>query len=668
MTLSNPTLLYRASLASIINNSKYKISDMLPSEWAQSRMRVTRGKRKGKLDLSIVPHFVEPLDNAWPYSHITEWAVMAAAQIGKTTNLTEPFLCYNIDQHPCHMGLFTGHADLTEASMKRLDTTMDMCGVGKLIFSQSIRNKHNKTGDTKNEKEFPGGSLLGFNISNTKTIRQHDLEKTVADDTDAAKKSTESDGSVVSIIRKRSASFSDSKKIMWISSPGEEGQSVIESLFLSMDQRYRYVPCPKCSKMIKLEFTQTSVDGSSMAGMTWKSPNGILIPSSIEYICPECGNTFREKKKLEINQAGLWIATSESQDPKHRSYNINTLYNPPGMYSWEEIVREYMAACPEAQPKNVELYKTFINTTLGLPFKNETEQELDASVLQKNKRDYLPKVLPEEISIRIGNGRIVAITCACDLGGKIEDARIDYEVCAWDESGASWSIEHGSIGTFIPKENTMVHKVDRVAWTYEFAKDNCVWTALEEKLSTVYETESGRRMSIQLTLIDSSFFTAYAYGFCDKSNHIVIPIKGDENETFKFMGKDSPWFKQGKGHKNLQILYVGHVKEELARATQFNWNELHERQPDGFMNFPQAHNGMYGRENYFSHFSAEKRVQTKEGYRWVKKSDRAANHFYDCKVYNMVARRILIHLFSLDTQNKLAKWKDYVEWALSVMS
>ena len=42
-----------------------------------------------------------------------------------------------------------------------------------------------------------------------------------------------------------------------------------------------------------------------------------------------------------------------------------------------------------------------------------------------------------------GNGAIVFVTLGADMNGKPDDARLDYEIVAWSESGASYSINHG---------------------------------------------------------------------------------------------------------------------------------------------------------------------------------------------------------------------------------
>ena len=74
--------------------------------------------------------------------------------------------------------------------------------------------------------------------------------------------------------------------------------------------------------------------------------------------------------------------------------------------------------------------------------------------------------IPEKLSVKDGNGQVVLITLASDLNGKMDDARLDYEVVAWTESGANYSIDHGSIGTFIPNQTQrQKDKDDREHWT-----------------------------------------------------------------------------------------------------------------------------------------------------------------------------------------------------------
>ena len=637
---------------------------MGPAEWAESRINITRGKYQGRLSYRNAPYCRQIIEHFSPYDPYTEITIMASAQWGKTSSIIEPGISYRIEQHPTQMAYLTGHTSLSKEGMERLDMVFESANIDRLIFSQAKNKRNVKSGNTDEKKEFPDGSLISGSLSNPKLLRQRDYEVVIADDIDAAKMTSESDGDIPSQVRARTKSYGTSKKIFWVSTPTIYRASMIEALFEDTDKRFYFIPCPNCGQYMPLEF-DIQLPNGERAGLTWRDEKGILIPGTVEYVCPHCANAFKERKKWECNQHGVWTPTAIAKDPLHCGYHMSSLYSMPGMDNWEAHVRQYLDACPPGQPKNPHKYQSFLNMTLGLSYKPD-EIELKSAELEKNRRNYLPGIIPESISIENGNGKIVALTCAADLNGVIEDGRLDYEVNAISESGAYYSIIHGSIGTFIPRENTLAVKVDRQRWTYEDAKEYCIWAAFEQVLNQVFSTDTGRKMKIMVTLLDSGKYTQYAYKFCD-THEMVFPVKGDENEHYKFINKDAPWYKKGSTHRLLKILYVGIVKETFARNMQLVWSEYSSSQPPGFMNFPQATGDLYTYDKYFSHFEAEKRESNdKTGYRWVKKNSAVQNHFYDCKIYNLVAERVIIEWFQLATQNKLAAWKDVAEYLVAL--
>src|SRR5690606_7269445 len=165
-----------------------------------------------------------------------------------------------------------------------------------------------------------------------------------------------------------------------------------------------------------------------------------------------------------------------------------------------------------------------------------------ANELQKNIRPYEIGIIPEKLSERDGNGRIVLLTCAADLNGTEDDARLDYEIVGWSETGSSYSISHGSIGTFIPRENSMKVKEDRERWSYNHAKSNNVWGKFREIIGEKYRTDTGRNMKIFITGIDCGHYTNHAYAFIDKPNvpgALVVGLKGDKEGKFRKFGVDT---------------------------------------------------------------------------------------------------------------------------------
>lgn len=434
------------------------------------------------------------------------------------------------------------------------------------------------------------------------------------------------------------------------------------------DQRRYHIPCPCCGVPIPLLWSVdlSGSDGEEKAGMTWKVDTaGKLIADSVGYICQQCGGFFDDSDKGEWMLDGFWQPTAEPEQPHYYSYHISSLYAPPGMYNWQHYVRQYMEANPPDAPQIEDLQKTFITLCLGETYEPQGE-EPKANDLQRNLRNYKIGVIPEKLSINDGNGKIMMVTCAADLNGIVEDARLDYEIVAWAESGASYSVTHGSIGTFIPREGSKKIKVDRPRMTYEHHRHNSVWPEFKKILDEALPTDTGRKMKIFITGVDTGQYSSLAYPFIDSCHEFVVGLKGDKENKFRRIEQDSPTWKPAKERRKLYLVDVNLVKDQLASHMKLKWDKNNDpEQPPNFMNYPLASDGKYQYDNFFSHYESEKIVPEKKddqtvGLLWKKKSTNAQNHFWDVRVYNIVVRDILVGMICKARDIQKGIWSDYV--------
>jgi len=108
------------------------------------------------------------------------------------------------------------------------------------------------------------------------------------------------------------------------------------------------------------------------------------------------------------------------------------------------------------------------------------------------------------------------------------------------------------------------------------------------------------------------------------------------------------------------------IKDELSAAMALRWSQNDDSQPAGFMNFPQAAEGMYGFTNFYEHFESEHRliVTNDEGTgtaaRWVKKQSNSQNHMWDCRVYNLALRDIIVSLIGKEIKQPNLNWAGFV--------
>jgi len=654
--------MYLESLQDILKETEVYMSDILPSEWYEQNMIMPRGSAfPGPFKFDLTPYWKEPLDCGHKNHPAKEISIMKGAQLGGTAAVLNPLVGYTIAQNPGNIMFLTGHADLSDAAIKKIDQMIDASGLRKLIRPNVLRAKNQRTGDTNKSKEFPGGDLKSGSVTNHNLLRQHDVMIMVVDDYDAAKSSSKHAGSTRELVQKRTSAYAHKRKIYWVSSPQLKGSSNIEDVFLLGDQRYYHVPCPCCGNHIVLKWAIPKNNGDDMAGITWKVDNhDNLIEDSVGYICQDCGNFFDSSHKYEMNLNGLWIPSEKNPKEKdHWSYQISSLYAPPGMDDWSHYVKQFLNANPPNKDRDERKQQTFENVVLGETYE-PIGAEIKASEIQGNIQNYEIGIIPEKLSIEQGNGKIVMITCGSDLNGREDDARLDYEIVAWSENMTSYSVDHGSIGTFIPREGTK--KIDREKWSYQHNVDNSVWKDLDKLLGTIFETDTGRKMKIFITGIDCGYMTQHAYTYIDYSNYSVVGVKGKDFDKYLPIGKDVKNYHHAKEKSNLYLAEVNVVKSELERLLSLKYDErYHEQQPSGFCNFPIPSGGKYLYNNFFSHFEAEhKIVDPEQRFIWRKKSDVLQNHLFDCRIYAMVVKDIFVDEVCKSYKIKNPMWGDYV--------
>lgn len=640
---------------SIIESGKVSISNIKPSDWVEQN--VIMGKPfAGPYRYSRTPFWREIID-CFAQDHPMRWiAIKKGAQIGASSGVLIPVQLWMIKNDPSNTYFLVGSPNLIEKATEKLDIGIDNAGLRKFIKPQVMRKRAQKSGDTNNKKEFSGGYIHIGSANNHKDIRDVSLKYGLFDDWESVKGKSKESGNTAKLLEQRFAAYQDVHKIAYVSTPELEEHSNIEQVYLLGDQRKYLIPCPCCGDYIELLWVTEG------GGITWKlDDNGKVIPESVGYICQSCGGFFDDKNKHELLNHGYWKPTAEPSKPGYYSYHISSLYAPLGMFDWEHYVNDYLEANPEGQPRNEDLWKTFVNVVLGETYKNPTV-ELKANQLQKNVRNYDIGIVPEKMSIADGNGKIVLLTFACDLNGKVEDARLDWEIVGWSENGTSYSISHGSIGTFIPNESGKKNKVVRETWTYEHNKQNSVWPELNTILNADYLTDTGRKMKILISGIDTGYCELQAFTYIDNSNLWVVGLKGDKEDKYVNRHIEQSNFKVGQSRSKLFMVRVGRIKDNLAALMKLKWDSGNDEvQPSGFMNFPTPAGGKYLFQNYFSHFEAEVRKVDNEGnYIWEKKTATAQNHLFDCRIYNMVLKEIITHEICKQFKIPSYTWNDFV--------
>jgi phage terminase large subunit GpA-like protein len=644
---------YENQLLNLIDCAHTQISNILPSDWAEKHRIMTGDVSSipGKFSFLNSPYTREIVDCVSSSHPARVVAVMKGAQIGFSTSVIENAIGWIISQDPGNILFLVGHEDLVSDASKKIDRMIDSTGIRHMIKPNSNRAKNQKTGDTDTEKEFPDG-YLKIGIANHKVLRNISMRYGFIDDYESMRSDSKQSGSTKELIEQRFASFSKVMKLFYISTPELKEKSNIEPVYEHGDQRKYHVPCPCCGDFIIFEWKNIVYETDD---------NGNLITGTTGYQCPSCEDVFDDSNKSDLIKLGEWRPTAEPKEPGYYSYHISALYAPTYMFGWEHYVRQYLEANPLNGRRNEAKHKTFVNLVLGETYEQEGETA-NAIELMNNIRDYEIGTVPEKLSIKDGNGKIVMITLGSDLNGKEDDARLDYEILAHSESGATYSIVHGSIGTFVNKDTK---SNQRVKWTYRRGVEFSVWDEFDKVIKSKFTNDNtGSKMSIFFAGVDAGYMTDYVHKFVNDQSSSVVALKGEEYDKPSLLKADRRVFKQSANVPKLYLVESNYTKDLLSGYMSLVWNPAaHKTQPFGFMNYPQPSRGLYGYKNYFSHFEAEHKVVDEKTHRfvWKKRNQNVQNHLFDCRLYALVARDIFIDRLFKSMKIKNGSWNDYVK-------
>jgi len=303
------------------------------------------------------------------------------------------------------------------------------------------------------------------------------------------------------------------------------------------------------------------------------------------------------------------------------SYWLPAFYSPVGMYSWESMVQEWLEwwDVKTQRVKDIEAYRTFRNTVEGVPWEEKGAAPKFERVVQHRRAIYSRNQIPNQKAFIETGSIILILTLAAD----VHKDRIDVEIKGWCRDGRSYSIDWLHLN----------------GMTDELSTVNSPWTKLSKIIETgTWKADDGKKYGITISFIDAGYNTDFVYDFCAQYSEGVYPILGRDslptNKAYK-----NTLFLEGKNKLGnpFYSLNVTQYKDRLASWLRSDWKDG-ELQPVGYPSYPSD----YG-DDYFRQYEAEEKMTKKNaktnqtlGFYWIKKPN-AANHAWDCAVYNMAA-------------------------------
>ncbi len=631
-------------LSSIKSERIYEV----PTEYIERVRYIPKGlsPKPGFFQFSYTPYLIEPFNLLASDSGVQEIAFMKSAQIGYTVGMIENGILYHIGSDSKYQQFVTADQSLAKETVKeRIDPMIDNAGLRHLIFSQSKRKGSKLTGDTLVHKQYPGGALSVVGARNPDAFRGKTRQVSFLDEIDTFSDDP-TEGSKLGIIRNRSNAFSETRKIIYGSTPLIEQTSQIYKLYKMGDMRQYHVPCPRCGEMIVLHWRIKNDNGVD-CGIVFDVKDNLPVYETVAYKCQACEETFKNDEKVFflLGGKGEWRPTAVSKVPRFRSYWINALYSPPGMFSWEQLVQDWARAWDfeRNRVKDIDAMKEFYNTKRGIPWEEKGTQLKYEKVVTLKRTGFLTGKIPEDKMIADAGSEAMIVIASCDVQGDC----IWVDVKAYTAGGQSWTLEFFDLPGNPQKS------------------DDPIWDKLDDFIvNTRYKSESGRTYWIEVTFIDSGWKSENVYEFCRRFASGVFPVKGEESlkdklvyvpmakTTLERAGVVAAYKINTTLLKNRMQYYMGSLQWQTG-----------EQQPEFYCNFPEDL-----KDDYFKMLEAEEKVivKNKQTGQYIKtvwrNTHELPNHAADTFCYNLaalhlVADRVCRENLGIDHLNWSAFWE-----------
>ena len=560
--------------------------DLTVSDWADLYRKLSSeaSAEPGQWRTDRAPYLREIMD-ATNDPNIDTTVVMSSSQVGKTEVLLN-IIGFHIDYDPAPMLLIEPTDKMAEAISK--DRLAPMIRDTPALRGKVSEAKSRDSGNTLLHKKFAGGhvTLVGSNAPSGLASRP--IRIVLADEVDRYPASAGTEGDPLTLAQKRANTFWN-RKFVYVSTPGIKGISRIEAEYNNSTMEQWQLPCPTCGEYQPLEWGQIVFDGPGMK-------------------CKHCGCIHNETEWK--SNGGKWVARATGK--KARGFHISELASP--WKHWDEIIADFHKAIAEKKKGNIELLKSWVNTSLGETWEEEGEG-IETEALIKRRERY-------EIEVPDG---VLVLTCAVD----VQDNRLEYEIVGWGIEKESWGIKYGVIMGDPGQLATITSP--------EGLKIISAWEMLDDILNKKYLRKDGQVLQIMTTCVDSGgHHTGSVYKFC-KARELqrVWAIKGEGGSGTPLIHRPT---KRNDAGAWLFSLGVDTGKDAIVSRLKVEF------EGPGYCHFPIESDRGYN-EAYFDGLTSEHRVT---GYSrgmakiyWKKRTSGMRNEPFDLRNYASAALEIL---------------------------
>jgi len=573
-------------------------------EWCEENMVLSAESSAQRGGFRAWPFQEEPMRVMSPRHPCDKVALLCASQTMKTQLLLN-MLAYVIAVDPGPTLFVEPRTQDAESISK--DRVTPMLRDVPALKGKIVEPKSRAAGNTIEHKKFIGGHVSFAYATSPSSLAMRSIRYLFLDEISREQYLASKEGDPIRMAERRTENFPN-RKIVYASSPTDEGTCRITEIFLQSDQRQWHVPCPHCGYEQVLEFgglkySRRKGEVVQYVDSTGKTQHKHIPADSPEYQCGNCRNLIPERWKTSMNAKGRYIPANP--EGKFPGFRVNRLVSP--MSKWGNIVAEWEEA--KGHPQQA---KVFVNTVLAQTWRVGGETT-PWEVLASRKEPYTLGTVPYGVRF---------LTAGID----VQKHWIDLSVWGWGRNRECW----------------LVDRIQIQGRTSEAQ----VWEELSLFTSRQWTHPTGTPIGLARIAIDSGYETNMVYAWARKQGHGVLVVKGYDNLTGVIVGQPSGIDLDLKGKRVRRGLLVWPVDVSKLKSDLYSRISLPRPEAgEGGSGYPSGwvHIGQV-EDEFCKQLTAESLVSRKDrrGYvrtEWVK--DRERNEALDEWVYAAAAAHMI---------------------------
>lgn len=559
----------------IIKKILQKPETLTVSQWAEKyRILDDNSNIKGHWSNAITPYLVEIMDSIND-SDIRMTFFCKASQIGGTSALIN-MLCYIIAESPAPTMIVYPSDDLAkDISNDSLKPVFRMVPEIRKIFMENSSKEL--------RLKFKTMVLYLRGAGSPSKLASKPIKYLFFDEIDKMGGASKKEASPYNLALERTKTYKPQEKVFACSTPTLKTNYIWDLHENADEVKHYFVVCPHCGEEIELVFKQIIFDKDEDHRMSVAERAATAV-----YVCQKCGCEITDGEKPRLLREGRWKVIKKRGVGKAKTvgYWISSLYSI--FLKWSDIVEEFLKS--KDDPDKLQ---NFVNSWLGEAWEDTKLKTTEDTVLERQT------TLPEFV--------IPAWAELLTAGVDVQETSLYYTIRAFGKFTTSQNITHGQVLSF---------------------------SEIEQVMNSEWDTEDGRKLIVNLALIDSGYQPDATYDFCIDNSEWAAPCKGASNpmrDRYKISKVDKT---DSKAYgMQLVIIDGDQYKDSIA-------SRMKRENGTGSWMVYNGCDSEYAKQVTSEHKIMERSANGTRKMKWVVKHSHADNHYLDCEVYAMAAAEI----------------------------